>query len=168
MASPAGCSEIFVRPLVTTTGDLGIRFTSDFFAPPYSFDTATISYRVQSVDGIGSVNLAFNGAYLGLAISSVFEDVFYGTQRVGSTAVYCGAFVGCDRSDSISLNGVYRDLTVVKQINVVSLAGLAAQTTVDQTFGIVPEPGSLGLVCAACGALTVFGWLIRRRPRFNQ
>ena len=152
LAAPSGCSQIFVRPLVTSQNTLGIRFTSDFFAPPYSFDRALIGYQVQSPDGIGSVGLAFNGAYLGLAISSVIENVYSGNRLVGSAAVYYGAFVGCDRTDNILLNGLYHDLTVVKEIDVVSLAGLAGQTIIDQTFGIAPEPGSAQLL-SCCGIL---------------
>ena len=141
-ALPSDCRQILIQPLLVPNHDSGIRISSDFIAAPFSFDDAILAYHVSSRAGIDRVDLAFNGAYFGLAISSATEYVFSGRQLLASAQVFCGYGVGCKGADNILLNGAYQDLTIVKDINVTSLIGIAGESIIDQRFGVVPEPSS--------------------------
>lgn len=165
VAGPTSCGKIDVSTISNPAQ--GIQFSSGFLAGSLgflSFDDATINYHVTSAAGIDKIGLDFNGTFYGWAISSVTETVKDSNNNiVGFATVQCGpGAIGCTRSDSIALNGVYNDLYVVKDINVSSFVGLAQISYVDQTFSLAPEPGSLAMLGA--GLLGVAG-LLRRRSK---
>jgi hypothetical protein len=116
LATPFSCGQINVNT-ITQPGS-GISFTSGFTAALNSFDDAVISYNVSSAAGISSIGLDFNGTFFGLGISSVTESVYSGSKLIGFAQVSCGpaALGGCNRTDSISLNGVYNNLFIKKDI----------------------------------------------------
>jgi hypothetical protein len=158
-ATPNNCGQIKVGTI--TSPGVGLQFTSGFTADPLSFDDAAITYHVSSTAGINSVGLDFNGTFWGLAISSVTESVYSGSQLVGFAQVSCGAFVGCNRTDNIMLDGSYNNLYIEKDINVTGDLGIAQASIIDQTFGTdAPEPASLALF--GSGLLGLAAWLRRR------
>jgi hypothetical protein len=164
LAFPNNCSQIDVST-ITQPGS-GIAFSSGFTAALGSFDDATISYNVSSAKGISSVGLDFNGTFFGLGISSVTESIYSGNMLVGFAQVSCGVVGGCNRTDSISLNGVYNNLFVKKDINVSATLGSAQTSFVDQTFTTAaPEPGSTALL--GSGLLGLAG-LMRRRSILSK
>ena len=158
-ATPNNCGQINVNAI--TSPGVGLEFTSGFTAAPLSFDDAVIDYHVSSGAGINSVGLDFNGTFWGLAIASVTESVFSGNQLVGFAQVSCGTDVGCNRTDTITLNGAYNNLYIEKDINVSGFLGTAQASIIDQTFGTdAPEPASLPLF--GSGLIGVLAWLRRR------
>lgn len=163
IATPSNCGQINVNTI--TQPGMGISFSSGFTAALGSFDDAVISYNVSSTSGISSVGLDFNGTFLGLGVSSVTESVYSGSTMVGFAQVSCGVVGGCNRADNISLNGVYNNLFIKKDINVTAAAGLAQVSYIDQTFAHAPEPGSTALL--GSGLLAIAG-LLRRRSILDK
>ncbi len=165
-STPNNCSQINVA----TNGMLpGIDITSNFFALPASYDTATLTFQVSAATGISAISLGFDGSFAGLSIASVRETVRDAAGNiVGHLFVSCSA-VACDTQDpslelfDIALNGTYNNLFVTKEINVTGAAGIAGIGLVQQGFTVaqVPEPGSLALL--GLGFLAAGG--ARRRVR---
>ena len=158
-ATPSHCDQIKVNT-INEPGN-GIQITSSFLAAPLSFDDAALTYDVSSAAGIKSVGLDFNGTFEGLAVSSVTESVFNGDQLVGFAKVSCD-LAGCNETDDISLNGVYNNLHIEKDIQTAAFLGTASSSIIDQTFCQAPEPGSIALM--GIGLLGA-GTLLRRRTR---
>jgi hypothetical protein len=158
-ATPDHCSQIKVNT-ITQPGN-GIEFTSGFFAGPFSVEDATLHYDVSSAAGIKSVGLDFNGEFLGFAISDVTESVWDGNNLLATAYVSCD-LAGCDRTDEISLDGVYNNLYIQKDIHLGSYLGYSEASIVDQTFCQAPEPGSIALM--GIGLLGA-GSFLRRRTR---
>jgi hypothetical protein len=156
-ATPSHCNQINVAA-ITNPGN-GIQFTSGFFAAPLSFDDAALTYNVASAAGITSVNLDFNGTFFGLAVSSVTESIFSDGHLLKTASVSCD-LAGCNRTDQISLDGVYHNLHVEKDIYTGAFLGTAQSSIIDQTFAQTPEPGSIALM--GIGLLAA-GGLLRRR-----
>ena len=161
-ATPSSCDQINVGTI--TNPGAGIAFTSGFTASHNSFDDAVLSYNVSSATGISAVGLDFNGTFAGWGISSVTETIFSDGKQVGFAKVSCNLESdGCSYTDSISLNGVYNNLSIQKDINVTGVQGKAQISYVDQTFTATPEPGSTALL--GTGLLGVAGLLRRRSIR---
>jgi hypothetical protein len=158
-STPDRCTQIKVNT-ITEPGN-GIQISSDFLSAPLSFDDAALTYDVSSAAGIKSVGLDFNGTFLGLAISSVTESVFNGDQLVGFAKVSCD-LAECNQTDEISLNGVYNNLHIEKDIQTAAFLGYADASIIDQTFCQAPEPGSIALM--GIGLLGA-GSFLRRRTR---
>jgi hypothetical protein len=171
--SPTACGQINVS---TTGGDLAIQ--SGFVAGPGSFDDALLGYHVHSTAGINSIDLSFNGTFLGLAVSAVTETVRTGpglfAPIVGQLTVTCSqvnvTLQGqCDLSDpplelgDIQLHNTYTDLWITKDILLLGVNGLATISIIGQSFHQVPEPASLALFGSALIALGA----LRRRRRKN-
>ncbi len=160
-ATPTACDQISVDAI--TQPGTGISFTSGFTAlstGAAAFSDAVLTYNLSSAMGISSVGLSFNGWFSGLAITSVTESVYDGSQLVGFAKVNCGTIGDCVQSDNITLNGSYNNLFIKKDINVTAANGVAQASYVDQTFTAAPEPGSTALL--GSGLLAVAG-LLRRR-----
>jgi len=161
-ASPDSCRQISVDT-ITKPGD-GIQFTSNFLAGSAFFTSGTdaaLTYDVSSAAGIKSVGLDFNGELLGFAISSVTENVWNGNQLLATAYVGCD-IGGCSRTDEISLDGVYNNLHIEKDIQLASYLGYTDASIIDQTFCQAPEPGSIALM--GIGLLAA-GSVLRRRTR---
>lgn len=160
-ATPDNCRQINVSTI--TSPGVGLEFNSGFTAAPLSFDDAVIKYHVSSGAGINSVGLDFNGTFWGLAVASVTESVFNGNQLVGFAQVSCGTEVGCNRTDTIMLDGAYNNLYIEKDINVSGFFGVAQASIIDQTFGTdAPEPASFALFG---GGLLGVALLLRKRVK---
>jgi hypothetical protein len=150
LAFPTNCAHIDAS---SSGGNLNI--ASGFTAAFGTFDDAVITYQVTSASPITSVDLTFNGTFLGFAVSSVTETVYSDAARtnvVGQLHVSC-SLLGCDLSDpaleggDIPLSGAYSTLYVTKDINVFATTlGLAQISFVGQSFHHVPEPASLALL----------------------
>jgi PEP-CTERM motif len=162
--TPGGCGKINVSTI--TDPGTGIQFSSGWTAFHNSFDDAVINYHVSSTSGIDTIGLDFNGIFEGYAVSSVTESVYAGGKLVGFAEVACGTDpIGCERSDSIKLDGTYKNLYVQKDINVTAWTGLAQISYVDQTFADAPEPTSMALF--GSGLIGVVS-LLRRRAKSQK
>jgi hypothetical protein len=143
LAFPTNCAQIDAS---TSGGNLNI--ASGFTAAFGTFDDAVITYQVTSASPITSVDLTFNGTFLGLAVSSVTETIFSDAARtniITQLEVSCSV-LGCNRSEIIPLGGSYTTLYVTKDISVAAtVLGLAQISFVGQSFHNVPEPASLAL-----------------------
>ncbi len=150
-AFPGSCSSINA----TTDASGNLNLNSGFVAAAGSFDDALITYTVTNPNGISSIDLTFNGTFLGLAISQVVETVYSDaghTNLVGKLQVDCSP-LGCDNTDppleafDIPLDGTYTTLYVVKDILVAGTVGVASISFIGQSFHTaVPEPASLALL----------------------
>ena len=164
-ATPTGCGQIDVHT-ITEPGS-GIEFSSGFsVSGKNSFDDALITYHVSSLTPITSVGLDFNGTFAGKAIASVTESIFSGNQLVGMGYVACGyGDAGCTRHDDITLDGLFTNLFIKKDIQLDSHKQLSSAqiSYVDQTFTTAtPEPASFAMIGA--GLIGVAG-ILRRRTK---
>jgi hypothetical protein len=152
-AQPGNCSQIDVA---ADAGFGGLDFSSNFRARSLSFDDVVLKYRVSAAGaGIGGVQLAFDGSFLGVSVASVTEIVRDVTGReVGRLTVSC-SLLGCDQQDpgygwfDIPLDGIYKELYVTKLINVSAVLGTASISHVRQGYTLaadVPEPASMALL----------------------
>lgn len=165
LATPNNCGQI---DATSSGGNLLLQ--SGFVAAGGSFDDALISYHVSATNPIDSVDLGFNGTFLGLAVSSVTETVHSGSLLgpvVGFLTVSCTPFATCDLQDppfesppDIPLTGKFTDLFVTKDIVVAAGEGLATISLITQSFHQVPEPASMAIFGSA---LVGIGLLRRRR-----
>ncbi len=163
-ATPNSCGEINVNTI--TQPGMGIAFSTLFSAGAGSFDDAVLTYNVSSGAGISSVGLDFNGTWENLGISSVTETIYSNGVQVGFAKVSTDA-LHTNYTDQISLNGVYNNLFIKKDIGVVGYNGTAQSSFIDQTFTTAaPEPGSTALL--GSGLLAVAGLLRRRSNKRKQ
>ncbi len=163
-ATPNSCGEINVNTI--TQPGMGIAFSTLFSAGAGSFDDAVLGYNVSSGAGISSVGLDFNGTWENLGISSVTESIYSDGVLVGFAKVSTDAS-HTNYTDQISLNGVYHNLFIKKDIGVVGYNGNAQSSFVDQTFTTAaPEPGSTALL--GSGLLAIAGLLRRRSNKSKQ
>jgi hypothetical protein len=161
--APATCGQINVGP---SPFNNGIEFTSGFTAIAGSFSDAAITYSINSTTGITGVDLGFNGAFFGLAVASVTEQVFNANtnQLIASLKVSCSP-LNCSQQDPatgfIDLGGSYTNLLVEKDINVTStIVGASTISIIDQSFHSVPEPASMLVIGSGLVAL---GFLRRKQ-----
>jgi hypothetical protein len=161
---PGSCGSIGVST-INWPAD-GLQFSGDFNANSnkyLSFDNTTLKYLVTSDSAINSISLDFDGTFYGEAISSVTETLYSNGHQVGFAEIACGTAIGCTRSNSITLDGSFKDLWVTENIDVASYLGVANIAFVNNTFesAIAPEPSSIALIGA--GLLGVAA--LRRRRR---
>ncbi len=163
-ATPRGCGSIDVSAF--SWPGAGLDFWSHYNAHSdglLAFDDASIKYHVTSNTPIDSIGLSFDGTFWGSAISSVTETVYNAGHKVGFAEVACVTDTDCTRSDTVFLDGSYKDLWVTESIDVASLTGVANIVWVNDSFGTAaPEPASIGLVGAALIGVAFLG---RRRAK---
>lgn len=162
--SPDSCGSIGVSA-INWPAD-GLQFSGDFNANSnkyLSFGNTTLKYLVTSESAINSVDLDFDGTFYGEAISSVTETVYSNGHQVGFAEIACGNAMGCTRSNTITLDGSFKDLWVTENIDVASYLGVANIVFVNNTFdsAVAPEPSSIAMIGA--GLLGVAA--LRRRNR---
>ncbi len=129
---------------------------------PFStFDGETgslgIDYTVTGTSAaLSEAFLSFNGAASGEGAEALVDEIL---GQEGSLQVH--ALPGdISLFDSLVLGSTPQSLDVSKHIQLVSVLGEAAQISqVNQTFTVVPEPGTVGLLLLGMGGLT----LLRRR-----
>ena len=130
---------------------------------PFStFDGETgslwIDYTVTGTSAaLAEAFLSFNGAASGDGAEALVDEIL--GQNLGMLAVHARPG-DIDLFDSLVLGSNPQSLDVSKHIDLKSVpAGTAQISQVSQTFTVVPEPGTVGLLLLGMGGLT----LLRRR-----
>ena len=164
---------------ITVTGSLSTNLTDYAVIPlPGGFRIAgsiavadgfvgdiLIEYTVWAKNDqpINGAALSFNGAALGLgAAASVAERFFTegGEALPPETSMFVSVTGGGGMDlfdDAVDLEPIFH-LRVLKDINVTTVEGVsAAISQVDQTFTVVPEPGTIMLLACGLGVLARLG-----------
>jgi hypothetical protein len=163
--SPIPSTAVNVIP-ITTPGDEGLEFTAGWSVSTPAEEDSVIGFIVSTVndaDTIDSLDLEFNGHYTGTGTSGVTENYCEGglltscPTTVGQIAVTNPPTVLSITSEEFT---PVNTLQVSKDIVVSSGSeGTASISDLNNTYGQVPEPGTLGLLG---GGLVALG-LVRRR-----
>ncbi len=153
LTGPNACSQINVEVIGdgSAGSPYGLAFNSGFSAFGLGWEDILLGYRVTVTDpsqAIDEIGLAFNGSFVGLAVTQVVETVFNNGNLVGQAEVHNGSGIGAQLQDLISLNGAYTVLDVVKDIYLGAAGGLASISYIQQTFPQtdVPLPAPLALL----------------------
>lgn len=156
---PGSCGTIDVTGL--GTDPLGLRFQSSFAAASGSSVDVLLGYTVTVNDplqSISGIDLAFNGSFFGLAVTSVTETAYSGLTPVGQISV---SNPPLKLTDSMTLAGTFSTLNIMKDILLLAGdGGLGTISFIDQRFHQVPEPGTLALV-----GLVLVGLGLSRRTK---
>lgn len=125
----------------------------------------SVSYAVSASAGssVDEASLGFNGAAMGThSGATVSEDLSASGSPIASAMVFQLGSGASQKTDSVSFASE-TSFTVDKNIFVKADSnGLATLSFVDQTFALVPEPGSLLLMGSGLMGLLAFG---RKRQR---
>jgi hypothetical protein len=163
--SPIPSTAVNVTPL-TVSGDEGLQFTAGWSVSSLAEEDSDIDFTVSTVNHantIDELSLEFNGHYTGTGTSSVTENYC-----AGGTLISCPTTVGqiAVTNPPTVLSDTSLDFTPVNTLQVskditVSAGtwGTASISEVNNTYGQVPEPGTL---CLLGGGLVALG-LVRRR-----
>jgi hypothetical protein len=163
--APIASSAVGVTP-ITTPGDEGLEFNAGWSVSTPAEEDSNIGFIVSTVnhaDTIDFLDLEFNGRYSGTGTSSVTENYC-----AGGTLSSCPTTVGqiAVTNPPTVLSVTSEDFTPVntlqvsKDVNVsAGSLGTASISDLNNTYGQVPEPGTLGLLG---GGLVALG-LVRRR-----
>jgi PEP-CTERM motif len=163
--APIASTAVNVTP-ITTPGDEGLEFNAGWSVSTPAEEDSNIGFIVSTVnkaDTIDSLDLEFNGHYTGTGTSSVTENYCEGgllascPTTVNQIAVTNPPTVlSITSKDFTPVN----TLQVSKDVNVsAGNGGTASISDLNNTYGQVPEPGTLGLLG---GGLVALG-LVRRR-----
>lgn len=164
-------SQVGVQTAPGPAGSSGLEFSFDWTAAAGTGMLSTIRYKVHSTNPLQPVDRVgafFDGDVPGPSSTATFAQVTETVRDLqGNVLGMIGLFndgnaAGTDRqAGSLDLAPPRQDLDLSKAIRVRSdTAGVATISIVDNTFRVVPEPASLGLI-ALGGVLTL------RRARKN-
>lgn len=169
-SNPPAASQIDVETAPSPVGTTGLEFHFDWVAAGGTSMTSDIGYKVSVVGGAGTIDQVgafFDGLVpAGLSGPTTAAQVVETVRQVDGTPIGVlnlfndgpGPVVDQNAS-TLAIVPQRTDLDVLKSIRVQSDAsGTATISVVDNTFRVIPEPASLGLIGLG-------GLLLARRRR---
>jgi len=168
--SPA--NSVFVTFPVPGSTETGFTLTGAFGAPIAGTADANLVYTVTAAPGsfINDATLSGNPAAVGTGVASVTETLHQGASPTGpliptTPPLFISSTTPPGPGPIHATFAQQTQITVVKDIEAQGGSGGASLSSVTQTFSVVPEPGSMGLLGIGMAGYLTLRRLMRRKAQ---